>query len=191
MKSMLTVRFCWAVLLVLVVLVAAAATALAATTISIEVNGRVVATDVAPVNMSGRVMVPIRFVAEALGAEVSWDGMKQTVRIKTPDAGGPATNASGGMTFQPNFDFRNVSLVTDIQGVRIVGEIVNQTGGTRRYVTVRAKFYDASGRPVGGTDHRPVQPETLADGEAGRFEILVPSYLRDSARFDLTAAYLD
>ena len=37
--------------------------------------------DVAPIIRNGRTMLPARFVAENLGAEVSWDGASQTVTI--------------------------------------------------------------------------------------------------------------
>ena len=43
------------------------------TGIKIVVNGERVNSDVQPFILDGRVMVPIRFVGEALGAEVSWD----------------------------------------------------------------------------------------------------------------------
>ncbi len=37
--------------------------------------------DVPPVNIKGRVMVPLRFVSESFGAYVAWDGEHNTVRI--------------------------------------------------------------------------------------------------------------
>ncbi|BDG62177.1 hypothetical protein caldi_32670 [Caldinitratiruptor microaerophilus] len=168
------------------------ASAWAGTRISIEVNGKPVATDVAPMNVNGRVLIPIRFVAEALGADVTWDGATQTVRIRT--AGRDIRSDEGNRTpvYQPSFAFRNVALKEDVQGdLHITGEVLNQSGSTRRYVTVRAKFYDAEGHVSGGTDYRPVQPETVANGEAAHFDLTVPSYLTDAARFDLLAAYLD
>ncbi len=46
------------------------------------VNGRFVPTDVAPVIKNNRTLVPIRFVTEAIGANVSWDGKLRKVTIK-------------------------------------------------------------------------------------------------------------
>jgi len=48
------------------------------------VNGRNVNLDVAPVIISGRTLVPLRFVAENLGAEVTWSESAQTVTIVRP-----------------------------------------------------------------------------------------------------------
>lgn len=39
---------------------------------------------VAPVILSGRTFVPIRFISEAFGAEVQWDGPTRTIRIYLP-----------------------------------------------------------------------------------------------------------
>lgn len=44
-------------------------------------NGKPVKLDQAPVVVSGRTMVPVRFVSEALGARVTWDGDTRTVII--------------------------------------------------------------------------------------------------------------
>ena len=51
--------------------------------ISIFVNGNKIETDVPPQIIEGRTMVPIRFVAEAFGAEVKWDEDNRDVIIQT------------------------------------------------------------------------------------------------------------
>jgi len=48
------------------------------------VNGKSVPLDVPPSIIDSRTMVPIRFVATALGAEVSWDDKTRTVRVDSP-----------------------------------------------------------------------------------------------------------
>ena len=48
------------------------------------VDGTVVALDVAPVNVDGRVMVPLRFVAEQMGAAVEWDPQNRVVTVPPP-----------------------------------------------------------------------------------------------------------
>jgi len=51
-----------------------------------QVNGQLLVLDVPPVVVEDRTLVPVRFVAESLGALVEWDNATQTVKI-TPGAG--------------------------------------------------------------------------------------------------------
>jgi len=48
------------------------------------VNGRVLELDVAPFIVNGRTLVPIRFISETFGAEVSWEQSTKTVIIIYP-----------------------------------------------------------------------------------------------------------
>ncbi len=48
------------------------------------VNGRTVYLDVAPVILQGRTVIPLRFVTEALGCKVDWDGQAMKVTIQYP-----------------------------------------------------------------------------------------------------------
>lgn len=48
---------------------------------TIKVNGEEIEPDVPAQIIEGRTMVPLRFVAEVLGAEVGWDGKTYTVTI--------------------------------------------------------------------------------------------------------------
>ncbi|MFA7468331.1 MAG: copper amine oxidase N-terminal domain-containing protein [Desulfotomaculaceae bacterium] len=59
---------------VLVLLISCAAVAAANNPVKLIVNGREIKADVPPQMVNGRTMVPVRWVAEALGAEVRWDG---------------------------------------------------------------------------------------------------------------------
>ena len=47
----------------------------------ITINGGEQMMDVAPLIVEDRTLVPVRFIAEALGAEVSWDEENQLVKI--------------------------------------------------------------------------------------------------------------
>lgn len=51
--------------------------------VNATVNGESVANDVAPMVVNDRTMLPIRFVAEALGANVDWYEPLQTVTVKS------------------------------------------------------------------------------------------------------------
>jgi len=48
------------------------------------VNGKFVKLEQSPVVKEGRTMVPIRFISESLGAQVSWDGVSNTITIVLP-----------------------------------------------------------------------------------------------------------
>lgn len=50
--------------------------------ISIMINGKKAKVDTPPTIVNGRTLVPIRFVAAELGAEVNWDNNTKTVTIK-------------------------------------------------------------------------------------------------------------
>ncbi len=49
----------------------------------VNVNGNAVTTDVAPTIHNSRTVVPLRFLAEAIGCEVGWDGDTSTVAVYT------------------------------------------------------------------------------------------------------------
>lgn len=49
------------------------------------VDGKEVTLDVAPIIVNGRTLVPVRFISEALGAEVGWDGATRTASITLGD----------------------------------------------------------------------------------------------------------
>jgi len=51
-----------------------------------KLNGIPVTLDVPPAVIDGRTMVPTRFIAESLDAQVNWDGQTRTVSVVTGDA---------------------------------------------------------------------------------------------------------
>ncbi len=56
-----------------------------------SVNGQVYAMDVAPVIEAGRTLIPVRFLAQALGAtprDVDWDAATGTVTVNLEENGG-------------------------------------------------------------------------------------------------------
>ncbi|MGS0763875.1 stalk domain-containing protein [Syntrophomonas curvata] len=63
---------------------AAAANLHAAEPISIHIDGKVVQSDVAPVIVNDRTMVPVRVISEELGRDVYWQPDKRQVIITTP-----------------------------------------------------------------------------------------------------------
>ena len=51
--------------------------------VDMYINGQLNKMDVSPVVIDGRTLAPARYVAEAFGAEVKWDGASRTVVITT------------------------------------------------------------------------------------------------------------
>ena len=49
------------------------------------INGEAKPLDAAPIIRESRTMLPVRFVAEAFGAEIGWDGATSTATVKTAD----------------------------------------------------------------------------------------------------------
>ena len=50
---------------------------------SVDFNGKIKTIDVPAFTENDRTMVPLRFISEAIGADVKWDGKQNTVFIKT------------------------------------------------------------------------------------------------------------
>ena len=59
-------------------------------------NGNAVTLDVPAMTMDGRTLVPLRFLGEALGGRVHWDGDRQTVEIRTERDGYGQNDARTG-----------------------------------------------------------------------------------------------
>jgi hypothetical protein len=57
-------------------------------TANAHVNGMTVKLEVPPMDIRGRTFVPLRFVSEALGAEVGYDGKRNAVFVKTNGGNG-------------------------------------------------------------------------------------------------------
>jgi hypothetical protein len=83
----------WSITIVALVLFATlTAQVWAAQPIKLLVNGTAVDTDVSPQVNNGRVLVPIRWVAQALGANVDWEENTRSVKIDAPQATLPQTS---------------------------------------------------------------------------------------------------
>lgn len=77
----------WLMLISIAVIICGLTAASWATdTVNLVVNGQEIKSDVPPQIIDGRTMVPVRFIAEALGSEIEWDADKKTVFINTKDS---------------------------------------------------------------------------------------------------------
>ena len=95
------------------------------------VNGQTQMLDVAPFMIGGRTLVPLRFVAQALGATVTWDQNSNTVRINGGGRGNGNGNGNGNDNGRPNF----LSALSPSSGTSVQGSFW-LTGTTRPNATV-------------------------------------------------------
>ncbi len=76
-----------------------------------HINNEPYTLDVPAKITDGRTMVPLRFVSEALGAKVQWDGSSQTITITTPNA------KTKVVDYEP-FVFRNTTWGASVDEVK-------------------------------------------------------------------------
>lgn len=110
------------------------------------VNGRPQTIDVPPYVIAGRTLVPLRFVAQALGASVNWNQSNNTVHI---DGGG---NANAGMRPRMNNGENYLRGIVPTNGSSVRGSFV-LSGRTmpNSTITVSARTSrGAIGRIFGG-----------------------------------------
>ncbi|MEW6181755.1 MAG: copper amine oxidase N-terminal domain-containing protein [Bacillota bacterium] len=120
--------FCLLVASVLLI----AGIAFAQGSIKVTVNGKEIASDVSPVIQNGRVLVPLRFVADALGADVNWDSSSRTAMINTDNK--PYAN----ILLADNIDF------DDDKGVVIENAALGEFEKGSHEFLVYASFYNLS-----------------------------------------------
>lgn len=70
-----------------------------------SVNGQGITMDVAPFTVAGRTEVPLRFVAQALGANVNWDANTETVAITMANV--PSENYTPQPSVNQSFHLNN------------------------------------------------------------------------------------
>lgn len=91
------------------------------------VNGNLVTLDVPAQQINGVTMVPLRFMGEALGAEVEWNGAMQRIDIKVTESSGSGGGDTG--TGAVNVAISNFAVVRD-EWVRPGGVIQLSLTGT-------------------------------------------------------------
>jgi len=120
--------------------------------ISILVNGNQISSDAEPFIFDGRTFVPIRFISEALGKNVTWDQSKYQVRIADPLA---LNEEFSGKTLFISKDFQLFSVVLegnpttgyswevkdfDQNLLKLLGEPIYTTQSTTNVVGAGGKF---------------------------------------------------
>ena len=137
--------------------------------VKIMLNGVELASDVAPIIVNGRVLVPVRVIAEKFGAKVEWDPESYTVHIVTDKDG---EKKEGEIVFQGGF-YRPAS-------EELPPEVAAWVDLSREIPAVQEKYYNGHRyvlitegmKPTGGYG---VQVEEIVEGE-DRLEVRVRSF---------------
>lgn len=99
-----------------------------------KVNGESKTLEVAATVISGRTLVPVRFVSENLGLDVKWDNATKTATINNKAAGGDTTPAAeattapaagGKTTATIDLKYKNIEDGDKEETGKYVGEVVN------------------------------------------------------------------
>jgi hypothetical protein len=134
-------------------------------TVKVLVNGNPLKSDVPPVLLDGRTLMPVRAIADALGADVKWDGELSTVHITTQPGATPAiaVQASAALQAIKQKDWNGLALlVHPVKGVRLspYGYVKTGSGGDqiRTAGQIQTGFtdsavihwgeYDGNGNPI-------------------------------------------
>jgi len=147
-----------------------------ASTIRLIVNGKDIATDVPPFIQNSRTFVPIRFVAEALGYPVSYDGNTKTVYVGIPPEGVDLSPYEFG---GKSFSISNPCIIGGVKYSR--GFSINQWGSaffnlSGHYSTVTLSLGHQDG------DARDKQSKIIAYGdgeEIASFDVSKSDLLKD------------
>ena len=73
------------IFLLIMTILCSGMTAYAANPINVYIDGAILTADVPPINIDGRVLVPLRAISEALNATVEWNAAEQMVTVFNGD----------------------------------------------------------------------------------------------------------
>ncbi len=125
-----------------------------------SVNGAPVTLDQAATLVNGRTFVPLRFVAEATGAQVDWNGALQTVSIRTPQTTTPAIPVGTNSNTLPNYGNNNGTTGSQVANYRQI----SIPSGVVIPVTLD-KALDSATTRVGDTFTATIKTVRLGDSE--------------------------
>lgn len=171
------------VLVLAAALLAAPALPAAAAEIALVIDGRAVATDVAPVLESGRVLVPLRVAGENLGFDVAYDAAARTVTLARGDLTLVLTVNETTVTVRSGAQARTATLDVParvVQGrtlvpIRFISEQMGARvswDGRTRTVTI------ATGRSGGGSGGDEGGPAPVSVTVTGREFSFSPAEIR-------------
>ncbi|TEB17722.1 hypothetical protein Psfp_00214 [Pelotomaculum sp. FP] len=162
-------------LIVGIILTSAGMAAGADDPVKIVLNGKEVQPDTPPQIIDGRTFVPLRFVAESLGINVSWDADNRTVVMTTPEN-------------MPPYSLVSYQKLNDEYGYVILGEVKNESNKTYSEGKVKAEVLDAGGNVI--EKLTATLPPGITPGETAYFKMRSDSDKRNlvsSVKFNFSA----
>lgn len=122
------------------------------------IDGRTVYLDVPADTVGGRTMVPLRFVSEALGADVKWNGATRTVVINSGGAAPDNGNSTGNNNNQP-------------AGAPKIDRVIhNGTGSLKPGDVLEVIVYGEPGATATFEIMGHIQPVSLPEVSSGRYQ---------------------
>jgi len=149
--------------------------ALADNPIKLFVSGKEIRSDVAAFDDKGRVMVPIRSVAEALDANVTWDGKTNSVIVEKRDqpdssSGTISTGSYLDAIMWGEVTYRKSSEAIDSNDVGArIGEIKFQIVGSGKDSSYQMQDGDATFLPKGTPIHEVENSANIAANVEGKW----------------------
>jgi hypothetical protein len=160
-----------------------AAVAFADNPVKLIVNGREIKPDVAPQIINGRTMVPVSWVAEALGADVQWDEKQRIVRLNFGELPQPVQErwqypkpcggelSIGYLGREANFLLPVVATLNDFLAEQQIESLYKEQEKANQTALVRYEILD-SGRTDGG----------LSYSDTGAYKIISRLYYSEIQR---------
>lgn len=126
------------------------------------VNGYEKTLDVPAQNIENRVMIPARFVAESLGAQVSWDQANDVVKITTDNQSttGSSQTTNQSQTAQSSETTNSISKTPNPSGQ----PTINKSTSNVVYITKTGKRYHYDNKCNGGTYYSTTLSEAQSRG---------------------------
>lgn len=107
---------------------------------TIWINGKPIEIDISPIMINDRVLVPVRFISESLGATVEWNDLTKTVIITNDNYKPNISFVSEPFGY---FKFDNKNLIEVV-----FGGVENRSGKTITEYVINYKFVDWKGEKV-------------------------------------------
>jgi len=145
--------------------------------VKVIVDGQEIKGDVPAINFKGRTMVPVRFVSEALGADITWDAENETVIISTvaePSSQKPTGTKPPLTVSEKGVTVTLVSVNATSAGTTLEMEITNNTNQDVDFPASLTQIVAGSTQFDGPSDYDMTFIDILRPGVTKKGELKFP-----------------